>query len=234
MCELVAVCARLQTALFGHRDALVSAGVPDLAPELLPDLVQQQLAEAAGMPPDHLLHLDAERRADVRARMPLLGEQPDILSESGLPSTLDHNDLHLGNAFGSDPGPDLGTDLGTDRADDSAEAGPPRLFDFGDCVLAHPFTLLRVPLPLAIENSCVARDLDRICDAYLEQWALPQPRAEQLRWLDAAGRVSGVGRWEVWRRLVRDVPAAVVAPYHPYVADLLTTLGDPIRELRHA
>ena len=62
-----------------------------------------------------------------------------VLAASGLPATLQHNDLHLGNAF---------------RRPDGGMA----YIDLGDAVWAHPLTTLRIPLWIMRHRFALAQD----------------------------------------------------------------------------
>lgn len=71
---------------------------------------------------------------------------------SGLPSTLQHDDLHLGSAF---------------RGPDGAIA----YIDLGDAVWTHPLTTLRIPLRIMRHRLGLAEDdpaVRRARDAGLE------------------------------------------------------------------
>jgi hypothetical protein len=196
----------LQRRLAPHADELVTRGLSDVRPERLEELVLARIDGAATLPEEHPAHLDAEARAEVLARIPTLREHAAVLTASGIPATLEHDDLHLGNAFLVD--------------------GDLRIGDLGDAVVAHPFGTLRVLLGSARARGVDDRDLARIRAAYLDGWRDVAGRAHLEVVADAAIATSGVQRWESWWRLTRDAPLDAVAEYRPYVQPLLRTLGD--------
>ncbi len=98
--------------------------------------------------------------------------------------SVDHNDLHPGNVLVGDP--------------------PPRIYDWGDAVLAHPFASMLLPLTVlrdgTLGTSAVATELDRLRDAYLEPFADLAPHAELVRTLELACRVAKIARALTWHR----------------------------------
>jgi len=101
--------------------------------------------------------MPAERRAAVRAHLPVVGRWAEQVSALGLPTTLCHNDLHGNNVF--------------DRH------GELRFFDFGDALLMEPLAVLMIPLRMLAEwgGSAAAgpddRRLWRVAEAALEVWS---------------------------------------------------------------
>jgi hypothetical protein len=81
----------------------------------------------------------------LRADTPWIEERMAQLSASRLPATIDHGDLHDGNVF--------------------SREGRPRLLDWGDSAVAHPFFSLSTAQP------------DQV-SPYLEVWAELAPRRE--------------------------------------------------------
>lgn len=100
------------------------------------------------------------RRLDVddrfRAATPLVAALAERVAASGLPATVQHDDLHDGQVF---VGPD----------------GTTRLLDWGDTCVTHPFLVLAVPLqgviPWGVDGSPGSEDPGRHRDAYLGPWA---------------------------------------------------------------
>jgi Ser/Thr protein kinase RdoA (MazF antagonist) len=106
--------------------------------------------------------------------------------------SLDHNDLHGGNVFLGGPGQG------------------PRLFDWDDAVVSHPFAsavVLRsvVRWVLGVDDETPAER--RILDAYLEPFGALAPRAELREVVDLACEVGKVARSLVWARAVALLPA---------------------------
>ncbi|QCR18778.1 hypothetical protein [Agrococcus sp. SGAir0287] len=204
---------RLQRALEPHADELVAAGVPDIRPARVVARLRERVAQAGALPPEHPLHLDDEARAAILARVPRVDELLAVLADAGIPASLEHDDLHLGNAF----------EVG----------GALRIGDLGDAVVAHPFGTLRVLLGSARARGVASDDLERIRAAYLAGWRGRAGGRTLERAADAAIALSGVQRWEAWWRLTRDAPVSAVDEYRPYVQPLLRTLGDVEASLTH-
>jgi hypothetical protein len=192
--EMVAAWAGVQRDLEGHRDDVLATGVdifPDDAAGWAAALADDLAALPAG---DPRALSDAERR-HVEAGLPLVAAAAEELVASGLPCSLQHNDLHLGNAV-------------------HAPGSPMQFIDLGDVVWAHPLTTFRIPLWILAERSGGPDDplVRRVADAALEPWTDRMPLAELRALLPAADRVSGLHRALSWRRLVEDVPLAAVQP----------------------
>lgn len=109
----------------------------------------------------------------LRARLPEVERAFGRLADSPLPVTIDHGDLHDANVFSKD--------------------GRPRLLDWGDATVGHPFTTL------ALEP-----DDPAALEAYLDVWAGIAPRGELQRCLADVRAV----RW-----LLRAINYARVLPY---------------------
>ena len=97
--------------------------------------------------------------------------------------TLDHNDLHTFNVL---PGA--------------------RLYDWGDAVVAHPFTSLHVALGVPEWSLRTGPDDPRIVrlrDAYLEVFSDLAPHAELVQAAALARRVAPLARALVWTRALQ-------------------------------
>jgi Ser/Thr protein kinase RdoA (MazF antagonist) len=121
----------------------------------------------------------------VRSRRGRFDDWCRQLASSPGDATLDHNDLHGGNVFLAD--------------------GQPRLFDWGDAVVAHPFAsalVLRSVVRWLLGAHAETRAERRVLDAYLEPFTPLGPRAELLETLEVACEVGKVARSLVWARAV--------------------------------
>jgi hypothetical protein len=183
--------AQLQLDLTPHADEMVGLGVPDARPVVLPELVRDLLDDdeslliggSGGLPPG--LH----RR--IRADLGRYAEACRRLADSGIPSTLQHDDLHDANVFVAD--------------------GRYRFFDWGDAVVSHPFVSLLVPLraaqrALEVPNGDAA--LVRLRDAYLDVWRGSGSDAELRERATLALAVGPLQRALTWRRILRGVHPA--------------------------
>ncbi|MGY2003039.1 phosphotransferase [Blastococcus sp. SYSU DS1024] len=193
--------ARLQSEVAQHADELVCLGVPDHRPERLPELVEDLLADDEAQRVGRPDGLAADVRARVLAGLGEYAEACRELAGSGLPPTVQHDDLHDANVF--------------------VRGGRHRFFDWGDASVAHPFLVLLVALRFAgrvlrLPDGDPA--LRRLRDAYLDQW-LDFGAAEELRrQCDLALHVAPLQRALTWRRILRGVHPAERAEWAGQVA----------------
>jgi hypothetical protein len=103
------------------------------------------------------------------------------LAAGPVPLSIDHNDLHARNVLG--------------------QPAAPRLYDWGDAVVAHPFASMLVPLAMASPP-----DAARLRDAYLEPWTDLAPRAELAATLELACRLAKIACAHTWLRAVGAEP----------------------------
>lgn len=182
--------AGLQRALEGHRPELLATGLPAMPEGEAAAYLVEQVEVHAALPATHPLAMPAHLAATTLAEANQVARAADSLVASGIPASLQHNDLHPGNVFVPD-------------------AGPLELIDLGDAVWAHPFCVARIPLWTMRGRLELAPDdplLSRARDAYLEPWTDLAPLAELRALLPAAERISCLHRAESWRRLQAEVP----------------------------
>ena len=132
--------ARLQRRSAALTDELLAAGCLDRRLDVLEAQLDPLLAD-----PGSVAKLEPDEAAEVRRRAPELEAACRRLAEIGLPATLVHGDLHLGNVARQD--------------------GELVYFDWTDACVAHPFIDLH---SLQWEQD----DADRtaLLDAYLDEW----------------------------------------------------------------
>jgi len=203
--RLVMEWAQMQRRLANHVARLRDAGVSLMAPALAAELAE----EYTELSPDQPGHLDPETTDRVRARLPVIAEWGRHLAATGLPITLDHNDLHTNNAFTPRPGERL------------------RFFDFADAVLGHPLCSLMVPLrALSSALECGDDDprLRRVTDAYLEVWTDLADRATLRAAVAPALRLAAMHRAESWRRVLPYASAAERAEFGDSAAYWMATV----------
>lgn len=203
--EVVDVAAVLQRACVPHGDTL--AVVPRLDSCDAVGWAAAILDELSARPPTDPQHVDPGRAAHASARLPQLSEAMALLTATGLPSTLQPNDLHPGNAA-----------RGAD--------GLLRLFDLGDAFWSHPWAALSSPLRGVGDRQL--RDprpdtpaVRRLLDRYAEHW--PEvARADRTAVVEAADRLGCLQRAASWQRLLAPTdPARLGLPAVPRVADYL-------------
>ncbi|WP_329016176.1 aminoglycoside phosphotransferase family protein [Micromonospora rifamycinica] len=193
--DVLATYAGLQRAVVPGADELVTLGVPDHRPAALPGLLADLLDDRAALlldpgdgPPtgdgqDAGDGMDAATHDRLRAYLPRFAEDCQRLADSGIPASVQHDDLHDGNVFGAVDGY--------------------RFFDWGDASVAHPFGTLLVTLRSVAHTFALAEGdpvLLRLRDAYLEPWTDRHDRAALREVAGLAVRVTTVSRALSWRR----------------------------------
>ncbi len=206
--------ASLQRTLADHAEEVLATGVPrfpeepDAVEDWLGSLVDDLRALATGDP----RRLDDAEAAAVEEGMPRLRAAAERLRAAGVPRSLQHNDLHLGNAF---------------RRDDGGAA----FIDLGDALWTHPFTAARIPrwtIRNRLHLDPDGPELRRAVDGYLEPWTDRWDLATLRALLPDADRLSCLHRAESWRRLQADVPVERVdEPFLRAVPEWLVDAAAP-------
>ena len=208
--RLAADWADLQRRVADHADRLIAAGIPSVPPLDMAALVAERVDELAALPDDDPAHLDAGDAARLRFGLPTIARWAEQVVATGLPMTLDHNDLHSANAFAPRPG--------EERL---------RFFDFGDSVVGNPFSSLLVPLNVLAHELSTGEDdprLRRVVDAYLEVWSDLADPATMRAAVDPARQLGRINRSECWRRVLRSADAAERTEWGDSPTFWLTTL----------
>ena len=177
--------AALQRSTEARADDLLALGVPDGRPERLAALLEGLGGDAALW--DRADEEDGAAAAEARRRLPgllpVVARMAGDLAASGIPATIQHDDLHGGNVF-----------VGRDGD---------RIFDWGDASVAHPFGTLTSTMNSIEYHAGLDQhgsELIRLRDIYLEAWsdiAAPDvlaAAAERARLLGAISRAAS------WRR----------------------------------
>lgn len=188
--------AAAQRTLADHADALLATGVPRFPerPDEVVAAVVDLLEGQRGLPVDDPRRPTDEEMRLVDDGLGRIHEAAGVLEASGVPPSLQHNDLHLGNAF---------------RRPDGGAA----YIDLGDALWTHPLTTLRIPLWIMRYRFGHDEDgaaTDRALAAGLEPWTDRWDRETLGALMPAADRLSCLHRAESWRRLQADVPVRVV------------------------
>jgi hypothetical protein len=205
----------VQQVLSEHAGEVLSTGVPTF-PERPDDVVAwvEGLVDASrGRSDADPRRLDDAEVAAVEEGLGRIRDAAERLAASGIPASLQHNDLHLGNAFRR-PG------------------GAIAYIDLGDALWTHPFTAARIPLWILRNRLGLdpgGPDLRRAVDGYLEPWTDRWDRATLRDLLADADRISCLHRAESWRRLQADVPVERVdEPYLRAVPEWLVDAAAPV------
>ena len=141
--EALGALARIQRAYVGRTERLLEMGCPDRRLHVLTDQIEDLLADPDAQLPGHPLGLSDQETEALRGLGPTLSDMCARLADYGVPETLEHGDLDVGNAFVRD--------------------GACIYMDWSDSSVAHPFF---TPV-----NVCGwRRDTEAMRDAYLEPW----------------------------------------------------------------
>jgi hypothetical protein len=183
--------------------AMLAAGVPDGGPEALPGELARLLDDDAAWDRLH----DDEReegrvvRGRLRALLPEIASAALELTTTGVRPSIQHDDLHGGNIL---VGP----------------AGD-RFFDWGDAIVAHPFSTLTVTFNSIAHRTSLSQDdsaFERLEAVYLEAWADVAPPAALARAARLARVFGCLNRALNWERALMDVAAEEVAEFGDSVA----------------
>ncbi len=135
---------------------------------------------ALGVPDRRLVVLPslAAEVPELAEDLPVIEELAARLAAFGIPETIQHDDLHDGQVFVRD--------------------GRPRVFDWGDACVAHPFLTMAVTLEGVIDwgldDVQGSEPLGPYRDAYLAQFELYPPSEALDEALDLALRLGWVAR----------------------------------------
>ncbi|WP_336704414.1 hypothetical protein [Micrococcus terreus] len=192
--DLAGAMARVQQSV--PVDSLRRLGLDEFAPDRAVETLDRALAWFAALSPGHPAHVDTGRRTSALEAMEDVVVRWARLRPDGIHDlAIDHNDLHLGNAF---PGP--------------------LISDWGDAVIGHPFGTVRHLLVTA-QRLHGTRGAETVKGAYLSEWGDP---AELDEALETAVRLQVPNRLNCWWRL--DSPD-MVAEYAQYINPLIDEIG---------
>ena len=181
--------AEIQIAFAERVDELLALGVPDHRLEVMPQQLRRALDDESALlfgSEDGLTEDEHRRIVDGLAEFEDLCRR---LAALPIPQSLQHDDLHDGNAFV--------------RGDDHV------IFDWGDSCISHPFHTLAVTLrALAWRNGLApgGPEVMRLRDAYLEPWTSIARGDDVELACDLARRTGAVQRALAWHRFAQLMP----------------------------
>lgn len=208
-CRLLALYAEAQLALAPARGSLVAAGVEDLGPDALPHRLREMVAALASTPPERG-GLTAEDSAALERILPDYDAWCAELAGSGVPTTLNHDDLHSNNVC-----------VGADGD---------RVIDWGDSCVSHPFGTMLATLNSIAWHAGVERDdpqVQRVRDAYLEPFDTYGRREELRRWVSLARRTGCVTRALSYVHALQGEPESALEELEWPVRGWLLEILDP-------
>lgn len=205
--------AELQRLLAPHADEMVVLGVPDLRPAAMPGHLAALLADEPVLMVDKPDGITSADLARLRSEQDRFAHWCEELAATGVPASLQHDDLHDANIFMPYDG-----------------VGPYRVFDWGDSSVAHPFTTLLVTLRVVAHFGRLASgapELLRLRDAYIEPWTAEHDRATLVEACRLALLTGPLGRALSYRRSLLDATPSARARYGDGVPGWLVDLGAP-------
>lgn len=190
-----------------HRRAELDL-VPALDASVALDWAARTVEDLAALPEDDAQHLRPDAADRCRAGLVPLAGSLRVLAGSGVPDTLQPNDMHPSNA-----------------CDTVGTQSPARLFDLGDAFWSHPWAVLHRALRGAgggrlagpLPHTPLTRQLVSDYTAHWPQVA-PQDRAAVVA---AADRLGALQRAASWQRLLAHVDPDRLSVPAPRVADYL-------------
>jgi Phosphotransferase enzyme family len=208
MTDVLPQYAELQRRVIPHVETLLVLGITDMRAHVMPQRFEEALDLVGARAGSHTERGTLQRVSGLRATFASwCGRLADMPGEA----SLDHNDLHPWNVF---------VEEGQSRR--------ARFYDWGDSVVAHPFSSMLVALGylhtqvgIPIESP----ELTRLRDAYLDGFRDLAPHRELVETLELACRVGKVARALTWERALRaqadDAPSNFAAAPIETLASLL-------------
>jgi hypothetical protein len=193
--------AQMQQTSAGTIHRWIELGAPDRRVQRLPELLQHLLAGDfyGGQPP-----ISTELRRAIDDAVPDLERVCIQLAEAPFADALDHGDLHGGNIL---VGP-----------------GEPRLVDWGDSCVTHPFGSLFVTYQLAFQKIPVAdrhAGALRLRDVYLESWTAHGSAKALRESFTSAIWLAHVSRALDYVHMLDGSTPELIAEWHGNIVELL-------------
>lgn len=193
--------AEMQHASGSSVQRWIDLGAPDRRMTNMTDLLQRLLAgEFYG----GALPIGPELRRAIDAALPTLEEACAGLATTSFADALDHGDLHGGNVL--------------------VGAGSPRLVDWGDSCVTHPFSSLFVTYQLAFAKGPLDDRLAgalRLRDVYLEPWTEYGSAVSLRASFSSALWIAHVSRALDFVHMLDGSTPELVVEWHGYIVELL-------------
>jgi hypothetical protein len=184
---LLPLYAQLQIELIDHAKELVALGTPDKRP-----------ATVSAAYPKLVKRIAARGAVDVNGLRALAPQVESLVEElAGLPpATLIHEEFHEANVF--------------------VRGGRPRLLDWAEAAVSHPFaglvnTLRDIAFRRRLQPN--GREMLRLRSIYLEPWTAFAPPGELEQLFNRGYVLGALCRALTWDRLVTGQSASVRAEY---------------------
>jgi Phosphotransferase enzyme family len=208
MTDVLPQYGELQRRVAPHVERLLAFGISDMRANVMPRRFEEALDLVGARVRSHA---DGDILRQVRGVKATFVSWCGRLAAMPGQASLDHNDLHPWNVFVED-----------------SQARRARFYDWGDSVVAHPFSSMLVGLGYLHTQAGIpidSPDLTRLRDAYLDGFRDLAPHRELVETLELACRVGKVARALTWERALRaqadDAPPDFAAAPIDTLASLL-------------
>jgi hypothetical protein len=167
------------------RDEMLAAGVPDGRPSRLPGELARLLDDDvawARITDEERVAADAARRR-LRETLAAVDDAVGELEAAGIPASIQHDDLHGGNIL-----------VGADGD---------RFFDWGDAVVAHPFSTLTTTFNSIAHHAGLAPAdpvFEHLRAVYTNAWADRLSAADLARAVGLARALGCISKSLAWER----------------------------------
>lgn len=185
---------QFQRTLMPYVGDLLACGVTDMRPATMPVRFDQALAVATRYVAKHGDSTDRELLDRAAATRDRFVRWCDRLAGAIVTASLDHNDLHPWNVF-------------ADEQVTARRANPVKFYDWGDSVVAHPFSSMLLGLGFISQHLGVGPDdpaVVRPRDAYLEVFSDLATHAELVDELETACWIGKAARVLTWERALHE------------------------------
>jgi hypothetical protein len=194
--------AEVQIQLSEDRDAVLGTGVREVSPATIPTQARVLLDDLTGMPVE-TGGLAPEQVRELSALLPRLDGWCAELAASGVPDSVQHDDLHSNNVCWA------------------GSVDTARIIDWGDTTWGCPLgTMLATMNSIAyhaglfVEGRPIeAPEVLRVRDAYLEPFTAYAARTDLVRCVDLARRTGCVGKALSYQAALAGAPVSAHAEY---------------------
>ena len=181
--------SQFQRQFIARTDELIRQGALDRRLSALPSSYVSLLPFAESLRPKECEALNADESRKLRELSASFQEMCQTLEESGLPETVNHDDLHDGNVFVRD--------------------GGYRIIDWGDCSATFVFFTLPVTLGVVADSLSLEEDSPEmlsLLDQSLSYWEDFAPKSDLLAVYRLAEKVNCINRALTWRQAIANIP----------------------------
>jgi hypothetical protein len=189
-CQAMHYYGLIQRRVERNEEMLRASGVPDVRPLVIPSLLTSLIR-------DKRLGMASSFDDQVLRFLPQLTDWCAELTESGIPITIQHDDLHKSNIL--------------------VDRNKIRFIDWADASISFPFISILYPLANMLSEVAPSERLTAriaLLESYLEPWSdLGQPR-ELTSLLEISARIAAFGRALAYRRALSGIDVESVDAYY--------------------